>query len=438
MAGGHATRFFVEPEPKKRKKSNKNKAKTKNSKRKNGEINFEYPEIFEPVFTTNKRHYVLKGGRGSGKSWFAALFVIINMLQRHCFVMVCREFQDTIKESSKLTLENMIKRLGVQDRFVVSKLEINCIDTGARCIFKGLAKNYDSLRSLEGIDIVVIDEAHRISRASMRALLPTIRSDDAVLLYVLNPHTPQDVIFDDYVTNADDTVCVIHADLDDNPWKPKFLLEQRARQKKTLDPAEWAHIWKGDVWLKSSDCVIPRDIWEIGERKRKGHVGYGIDIGFSTHPTVGVAVRRTANAELYVEREVTQPGALDLSDLEEFLAKMGCQEGDTIYTDTQMLQWRKAGPYNLMHVAKGRKMYDITLARLRQTKTVINPACEGTIHNYLNFRYKRNAMTDEVTHEIDRNSPQDYCDAVRYATHGLWRDERRGRGKKTEESDFVV
>jgi phage terminase large subunit len=121
------------------------------------------------------RHKALYGGRGSGKSWSTATYLVIKAAQSRKRIVCARQFQNSIRDSSKELIERRIRDLGLADVFKVTGQTIEHKSNGSDFLFWGLERNIESIRSLEGTDIIWIDEARTINARSLEVLLPTIR-----------------------------------------------------------------------------------------------------------------------------------------------------------------------------------------------------------------------------------------------------------------------
>ena len=85
------------------------------------------PSKFKPLYThlqNNKRNYVFHGGRGGGKSWEIADFLLIEGARKKHRILCCREVQESIKKSVHKLLSDRIEALGlggfyqILDRFI--------------------------------------------------------------------------------------------------------------------------------------------------------------------------------------------------------------------------------------------------------------------------------------------------------------------------------
>ncbi len=148
---------------------------------------------FSPLLTLtggDYHVYALTGGRGSLKTGHAIRSVLIDCLKgkrRACFF---RETKDTLNESVKAEIENVIFEEFSNRGFIVKKENIRNIN-GSYIFFKGLKEvNRAAIENLKGIasntDIFVVDEAQTVSKAVWDVLLPTLRKAGSVLIVIYN------------------------------------------------------------------------------------------------------------------------------------------------------------------------------------------------------------------------------------------------------------
>lgn len=92
------------------------------------------------IFTYAYLHFFFKGGRGSTKSSFIALILVVLMVQDNKFNAVCiRKVADTLQDSVYNQIIWAIERLGLQGyfRYKTSPLQIIYKPTGQRFYFRG-------------------------------------------------------------------------------------------------------------------------------------------------------------------------------------------------------------------------------------------------------------------------------------------------------------
>lgn len=211
-------------------------------------------------FLYEKHKYkLLPGGRGSTKSWGAveALVYYSQILYKEPLTILCvREFQRSIKKSSKKLIECTIHRLGIQGDYKITENSIKHKITGSEFIFEGLARNLDSIKSMEGVNICWLEEGHFATQESIDVLLPTIRGigGGGEFWCTWNPQQPTDPI-ESMVKNPFPDTVVQDFDYRDNPFFPDNLREQMEHHKAN-DYDKYLHIWEGKYKKQGDNKVV--------------------------------------------------------------------------------------------------------------------------------------------------------------------------------------
>lgn len=209
-------------------------------------IHVEIPRVFSRL-KEEARYKLYYGGRGGGKSWAFAQMLILISLTRPIRVLCAREFQQSIKESVYQLLVDTINKFRKNHLFKITDTEINGIN-GSNFFFKGLARNLSSMKSLEGVDIVWVEEAQSISQKSIEFLIPTIRKEKSELWFSWNPDEPTDAIEllkNSLLNYSMEKFIIQKVTWRDNPWFPKSLDNERLRCRKD-SISKYQHIWEGD------------------------------------------------------------------------------------------------------------------------------------------------------------------------------------------------
>src|SRR5665213_1960064 len=111
------------------------------------------------------RYKCLYGGRGSGKSWAIADYIIFKTAFGKFRVLCTREIQGSIKDSVYRLLCDRIYYHKLQHLFIIQRDSISSI-FGSEIIFKGLRQNISEVKSTEGINICWVEEAEKVSAGS--------------------------------------------------------------------------------------------------------------------------------------------------------------------------------------------------------------------------------------------------------------------------------
>jgi len=170
-------------------------------------LNIQTPRWCLPLLTPN-RFKGGKGGRSSGKSHFFGEMAIEESIMDADLQFVCiREVQKSMKFSIKKLLEDKITSLGVSHMFDITLTEIRRIGGEGIIIFQGMQDHTaDSIKSLEGFDRCLVEEAQSLSKRSMELLLPTIRAPGSEIWFSWNPendYDPVEQLFKDHLTQDD-------------------------------------------------------------------------------------------------------------------------------------------------------------------------------------------------------------------------------------------
>jgi PBSX family phage terminase large subunit len=156
-------------------------------------------------WATPARNRVLYGGRASSKSWDAAGFVIYLANRYKLRVCCARQFQARITDSVYTLLKTQIERFNLSHRFDVQRDKIYNTATGSEFLFYGLWRSIDEVKSLEGIDILWLEEAHNITEEQWEILNPTIRKENSQIWIIFNPRFASDFVYKRFVRNPRQT-----------------------------------------------------------------------------------------------------------------------------------------------------------------------------------------------------------------------------------------
>lgn len=196
--------------------------------------------LFQPA-----RYKVVRGGRGSGKSWGFARALLIQASQRPLRVLCTREIQKSIQQSVHQLLRDQIQALGLDGHYEVLQTEIRG-KNGSQFFFSGLSdQTAESLKSFEGVDICWCEEAQAITRRSWDILIPTIRKESSEIWISFNPQLESDETYRRFVTSPPPDCVSIEMNHADNRRFPSVLEAERAHAEATMRREDYAHIWEG-------------------------------------------------------------------------------------------------------------------------------------------------------------------------------------------------
>lgn len=367
------------------------------------------------LFDLSLRYIAIHGGRGSAKSRTIATALILQAAQKPYRILCAREIQRSLADSSKRILDDEINRLGLQGFFTSTDSEIRGMN-GSLIIFAGLRLNVNSLKSMEGIDIVWVDEAQSISDNSLSVLIPTIRKPGSRLIFSWNPrdkNDPIDKLFRGH--SVPDRSHVVQVNFDQNPWFPEELRAEMEYDKQR-DPDKYLHVWMGEYIQRSEAKIFKK--WKVEEfdSPENGIYYYGADWGFAKDPTVLVRCRKVGNT-LYIDYEAHGVG-VDIKDTPALFATVPGAMKSRITADSarpETISHMRKGGWDVVHAIKGKGSIEDGITWLQSHDIIIHPRCKLTIDQFMKYSYKTDPLTGQVQkHPEDKNN--DVHDALRYAT----------------------
>ena len=196
--------------------------------------------LFQPA-----RYKVVRGGRGSGKSWGFARALLLQGAQKPLRVLCTREVQKSIQQSVHQLLRDQIDALGLSHFYEVLTTEIRG-KNGTQFFFSGLSdQTAESLKSFEGVDVCWCEEAQAISKRSWEILIPTIRKDGSEIWVSFNPQLESDETYRRFVAEPPPGCVSIEMNYSDNRRFPAVLEAERRHAEATMKREDYAHIWEG-------------------------------------------------------------------------------------------------------------------------------------------------------------------------------------------------
>lgn len=242
----------------------------------------EVPRQYARLFDTDWHEAAVYGGRNSLKSHSVARILLIRAMQSKLRILCGREYQNSIADSVYQLFVDLIDLYSIEG-FEITRDTIIYKPTGSDFLFKGVRRNVQSIKSLEGIDIFWGEEASTFTAESISVITPTIRKEGAQLIWTYNRLSDLDPIHQRLVLNAPPKTLVINTDYtlaEKYGWLTSRVKDEIEHDKAT-NPALYAHKWLGEPLDQSDTAVIPREkILDAMNREIKadGANIYGVDV----------------------------------------------------------------------------------------------------------------------------------------------------------------
>jgi phage terminase large subunit len=250
----------------------------------------EIPKEYKRLFDKDWREAAVYGGRYSLKSHTVARYLLIRGRMEKTRIACFREFQNSIADSSHQLLADLIAKYNLTDYKITDNAIINTVNQ-TDFLFKGLHRNEQSIKSIEGIDIAWVEEAQTVSKESLEVLTPTIRKPGSQIIYTYNRLLEDDPVHQRLVIEGRPNTLIINVNYDvaeKHGWLPD-VIKAEIEDDKENRPSLYRHKWLGEP--NSLERRVYKD-WQIIESiphearlERRG-----LDFGYKNDPTAVVAV----------------------------------------------------------------------------------------------------------------------------------------------------
>jgi phage terminase large subunit len=385
----------------------------------------ELNEKYQDLFKADSRYFILRGGRGSAKSFGATTFLSMLMLERGHKILFTRYTMTSAQHSIIPEFTEKISLLGLDEHFTITKDSIVCNLSGSEIIFKGIKTSSGNqtaaLKSLQGITTWVLDEAEELTdEETFDKIDLSIRQkgmQNRVIL-ILNPTTKAHWIYQKFFESrgiqdnfhgTENGVTYIFTSYLDNIQHLDESFIQSAEDMKARRPEKYKHIMLGG-WLNKAEGVIFQD-WSIGEMDRSLPVIFGQDYGFSIDPTTLVETRIDKSKKLIYLKEHIYTPKLTTSVIGDLNAKFSGGElivGDS--AEPRLIAELKSKGNNIVPAIKGAGSITAGIALMQDYDLIIDKDSHGLIKELNNYVWsvKGSVPVDAYNHAID---------AARYAVY---------------------
>ena len=382
-------------------------------------VKVDLPPKLAELLLVPARYKVAYGGRDSGKSWSFARTLIARAYTEKLRIMCGREIQKSIKDSVYRLLCDQIENLGLSPWFDTPQSEIKS-SKGSEIIFVGLQELIvRNVKSIEGVDILWVEEAENVSDFSWQTIIPTIRKGNAELWISFNPDLETDPTYQRFVVNPPPRARVTDGPLTwkDNPWASEVLRDDRDYLYR-VDPEAAAHVWGGLCRTNSDAQVLHHKCSVESFEPREGWDGpyFGADWGFSQDPTALVRMW-IDNRNLMIDYEAYGIG-VEIDATPTLFDTVPAARQSTIRGDNSRPETisylQRHGYSSVIAAEKWSGLVEDGVAFLRQfERIIIHPRCVKTFEESRLWSYKKDRLTGDVlTDLVDKHN---HCwDAVRY------------------------
>ena len=372
---------------------------------------------YQSLFNTDTRYSVITGGRGSGKSFAVAVFLVLLTYEKNNKVLFTRFTMTSAGMSIIPEFIEKLELMGVANQFSITKTEIINNLTGSSIYFSGIrtasGDQTAKLKSISGINTFVLDEAEELTdEESFDKIDYSIRAKGVKnrCLLILNPTTREHWIYQRFYQNRDipdgfngqkENVNYIHTTYMDNlPHLSESFVKQ-VETMKVRRPDKFKHQIMGG-WLQRAEGVVFTD-WQVGQFNGDiDLMAWGLDWGFSRDSSALVKVAIDKDRKIIWLKEYLYKKGLVTSNLyDECIRHAGKELIICDNSEPRLIAELSARGLNLSPTIK-KKGSILSGIALMQDYT-INVDGENLVKEFNNYSWAINGIKpiDSYNHLID-------------------------------------
>jgi phage terminase large subunit len=415
-------------------------------------------EIIAPAFCEVHRdikhrrhtHYWLKGGRGSTKSSFIALEIVLGIMKDpEANATVLRKVKETLKDSVFEQIKWAIYTLGVQNFWHIpqAQLAMTYIPTGQKILFRGadnpkkiksiaFAKGYCKYFWYEELDeFNGMEEIRMINQSLLRG------GPEFVVFYSYNPPKSLTnwVNAEAQLTRPDRLIH--HSDYLSVPreWLgEQFILE--AEHLKEVNEAAYNHEYLGEITGTGGEVFANVQCRPISDEEIKEFevIRRGLDFGFAIDPLAYVVCAYNRKYKrLFIYHEFYAVGASNRQVYDEISKEN--KDNQPLYADSAeprtINELRQYG-LRIVPVKKGPDSVEYGIKFLQDLEAIIidDQRCPETAREFLNYELEKDAQGNFKASFPDKDNHS--IDAVRYALNYECQKYREQAKKKEPHFNF--
>lgn len=394
-------------------------------------------DIHKDIKNHSHTEYVLKGGRGTTKSSFISIEVLLQIKQNpDMHALICRKVKETLKDSVYSQMLWAIDTLGLESEFKCTKspMEILYKPTGQRIYFRGADDPY-KIKSIKPpfgyIGILWFEELDQFNGTEeIRSIEQSVmRGGDSFYNFKsFNPPISAANWTNSYAVVDKPKKVVHHSTYLTVPteWLGRAFFDE-AEFLKTVNEKAYRHEYLGEAIGNGGNVfenIIQREITDekIAEFDR---IRMGIDWGWYPDPFHWSKVYfDSARRLLYILDEYRCNKQSNQMTAEYLIKNKRVQPEDLIVADSaenkSIADYRSFG-VNCVAARKGPGSVDYSMKWLQSLNGIVidSRRTPCTLKEFLNYEYERSKNGEIISGYPDRDNHA--IDSVRYATELIWR-----------------
>jgi PBSX family phage terminase large subunit len=394
-----------------------------------------FDEPFKLIRERAFDYFFFKGGRGSGKSTFISLAIVLGIVRHpNTNAIIYRKVGSTVYESVYTQILWSIDRLNLTNwfKFYKQPMKMVYLPTGQEIMFKGCddPQKSKSIKPKKGYfgycwfeeatDFQGLDEIENIVQSVARSGL----GKTAIFLSYNPPQSVQSWINAEVLRPQQNRFVHHSTYLSINPDLLGEQFIKIAEYKKQTNEKQYNHIYLGEVTGTGGEVFDNVETKAITDEEieKFDYLYTGLDFGFAVDPVAIVkASYNSSKKELYIFDEFYRVGAT-FDVIAEQLQKMGNPYTIADSAEPRSIYELKKRDCRIVGAKKGSGSVEHGLKCLQDlNKIVIDPArCPNTVREFCTYEYELDKYGNYKSIYPDKNNHA--IDAVRYALEDIFRD----------------
>ena len=393
-------------------------------------MNIYVNDAYIPYLNDTTRTQIFFGGSSSGKSFFLAQRVVMDVLKGHNYLIV-RNVANTIKRSVYNQIVKTIIDFNLSEVFQMSKSEmvITCKRNNRQILFGGL-DDPEKLKSITPIDGVItdiwIEEATETAREAYKQLTKRLRgaTPDGIgkrIIFSFNPILQTHWIYQEFFWNWDDSKNLYKSDdlliLKTTYKDNKFLTDEEIYALEHETDPYFYNVYTLGNWGVLGKVIFKN--WRTEDLSDVipsfDNIYNGIDFGV-TDPNAFIRVHvNEGQKQIFVFNEYKKSNTL-IDELAEELNNR-ISKDEFIVGDPQgaqaILELNNRG-ITVIPAKKGPNSINDGISWLKEYEIIIDIHCQEFKNEIQSYHWQEDKLGNALPKPVDKDNH--LIDALRYAT----------------------
>lgn len=393
-------------------------------------MNIYVNDAYIPYLNDTTRTQIFFGGSSSGKSFFLAQRVVMDVLKGHNYLIV-RNVANTIKRSVYNQIVKTIIDFNLSEVFQMSKSEmvITCKRNNRQILFGGL-DDPEKLKSITPIDGVItdiwIEEATETAREAYKQLTKRLRgaTPDGIgkrIIFSFNPILQTHWIYQEFFWNWDDSKNLYKSDdlliLKTTYKDNKFLTDEDIYALEHETDPYFYNVYTLGNWGVLGKVIFKN--WRTEDLSDVipsfDNIYNGIDFGV-TDPNAFIRVHvNEGQKQIFVFNEYKKSNTL-IDELAEELNNR-ISKDELIVGDPQgaqaILELNNRG-ITVIPAKKGPNSINDGISWLKEYEIIIDIHCQEFKNEIQSYHWQEDKLGNALPKPVDKDNH--LIDALRYAT----------------------